>query len=283
MKILVTGLHGFVGARLKDTLSQNYQVISFQEGALRTMGEQEIAQFVCETCPQAIVHSAAISDIGTCEQHKEESMRANVEIPLLLSKIAQEKNIKLLAFSSDQVYTGCKGTGAFTEKEPLNPQNTYAEHKLLMEQKVQEQNPSSVLLRATWMYDMPLYHHKNRGNILVNLLNAARLGTSVTFSTQDYRGLTYVRQVAQNTEKALSLQGGVYNFGSQNTWDMYHTVQGFLNQLGLSHAVPLIENQKALPRSLNMDITKLKSQGICFDGVQEGFKQCLIDYNILEC
>ena len=88
-----------------------------------------------------------------------------------------------------------------------------------------ETDPDAVLLRATWMYDLPLYGVPNRGNYLMNLLKAAATGEPLMVPMEQYRGLTYVREAAKNMEKAMRLPGGVYNFGSETTLTMGQLTQ----------------------------------------------------------
>lgn len=68
---------------------------------------------------------------------------------------AAEIGAKLVAFSSDQVYAGVEQSGPLPETIPLKPANVYGQGKLEMEQRVQALCPGAVLLRATWMYDLP--------------------------------------------------------------------------------------------------------------------------------
>ena len=74
----------------------------------------------------------------------------------------------------------------------------------------QDIDPKTVLLRATWMYDMPMYGYPNRGNFLCNML----LKPEIAFSSTQHRAVTYVREVAAQIRNAVLLPGGIYNYGS---------------------------------------------------------------------
>ena len=212
MKVLVTGANGFVGTRIMEELKDQ----AIAAPSIRNYSEDDIARMIDRVQPDMIVHTAAISDIGTCERNPEASYRANVEQPLWIAK----SGIKAVIFSTDQVYSGYVSEGPYSEEEVL-PANVYARHKLEMEQRCLEANPESVLLRATWMYDMPIYQAANRGNFLVNML----FQKEAAFSGTQHRAVTYVREVAQNVVKALDLPGGVYNFGSENDLTMLETAK----------------------------------------------------------
>ena len=218
MRILLTGPRGFVGARIAQRLEVT------PAPSLRDMDEADVRAMVEDLEPDVIVHTAAISDIGTCERDPEASFRVNVEIPLWLSRTG----VKCVMFSSDQVYSGSAGEGPYAEEDAA-PANTYARHKLEMENRVLDVNPECVLLRATWMYDMPLYGCPNRGNFLTNML-AARRGR-IAFPEGQFRGLTYARAVADMIVPALTAPGGAYNFGSENDLTMGETARRFSDML----------------------------------------------------
>lgn len=275
-KILVTGAGGFVGSRVVQQWSGRYELCTFPKGFLATAREDAVRQAVLQQRPDGILHTAAISDTGYCADHPEQAYRANVELPVWLARAAAEIGAKLVAFSSDQVYAGVEQSGPLPETIPLKPANVYGQDKLEMEQRVQALCPGAVLLRATWMYDLPGYRLPIRGNLPLNLLRAALHGTSVTFSANDCRGVTYVRQVIANLAPALSLPGGVYNFGSSNTENMVHTAQQFAQELDIAVQIEAAD----WPRNLVMDGKKLEKAGIRFDTTQQGIRHCLRDYGL---
>ena len=154
-KILVTGAGGFVGSRVMQQWAGRYELCAFPKGFLAAAGEDAVRQAVLQQRPDVILHTAAISDTGYCAGHPEQAYRANVELPVWLARAAAETDAKLVAFSSDQVYAGVEQSGPLPETIPLQPANVYGQGKLEMEQQVQALCPSAVLLRATWMYDLP--------------------------------------------------------------------------------------------------------------------------------
>ncbi len=273
-KIMIAGTHGFVGAR---ALAHHSSAVSVPHELVRRSGDA-LTEFVMAHQPDIILNAAAISDIGTCENHPDDSYDANVRLPYLLARAAAKIGAKFVSFSSDQVYTGCKEEGPFFEDDPLPaPANFYARHKLEAEERVLDVCPDAVLLRATWMYDMPLYNHANRGNFLVNTLGAVMHGRALSASSRDYRGITYVRQVVSLLPQVYGLPGGVYNYGSENPLDMHATTEALLSALGLQ--VP-VKDTLEKRRNLWMNCEKLRKNGIFFDTTAEGFARCVEDYGL---
>ncbi len=258
MRILVTGPKGFVGARIMSELQG-----AIPAHSLRGADEDAVRRLVDTAEPDLIIHTAAISDIPTCEKNVEASYHANVKIPMWLVSTG----VKCVIFSTDQVYSGCDEEGPYVE-ETVKPANVYAHHKLEMEEKTLEINPDTVLLRATWMYDMPMYGHINRGNFFMNMLRSSEIG----FSASQHRAVTYVRQVAEQMRNAARLPGGVYNYGSENELTMLETACWLKDRLGLQ-----IDLRDAGQRhNLWMDCTKARRYGVVFDKTIEGLKRCIV-------
>ena len=278
IRVLLTGSSGFVGARVLHRLSHRLDLIPAPPGLMARATEADIARLVAETHPDAILHTAALSDTGYCQAHPEESYRANVQLPFWLAKAAAGEGSRLVAFSSDQVYAGISLQGPLSEDLPLTPANVYGRHKLEMEQRVLDALPGAVLLRATWLYDLPGYGLPIRGNLPLNLLQAALQGKSLTFSPGDYRGVTYAQQAVENLLPALDLPGGVYNFGSENDLDMLETAWRFCSALHISPE--LLPGDR--DRNLSMNTAKARRHGLGFDSTVQGITRCLHDYGLTE-
>ena len=194
-------------------------------------------------------------------------------VPEYLAKAAN--GAKLVLFSSDQVYSGAKGDKPFTEDDVATA-NLYAEEKLEMENRVLAIDPNAVMLRATWMYDMPMFGVPNRSNLITMFLNAAITQKPLALSKEEFRGITYVREVAEQTLQAVNLPGGAYNFGSEADVSMHALAELFMKKTGMK----LNLQEKSGGENLWMNCAKLKNAGGGFETTAEGLATCMEDYNL---
>lgn len=263
MKILLTGSRGFVGSRIardwKDTI--------IPCPSLQGLDRAAVHRIVKESEADVILHTAAISDIGTCANSPEASFHANVELPVWIAESAGSR--KLICFSSDQVYSGCNEEGPYDEST-VKPANLYAEHKLQMENRVLELQPDAVMLRAEWMYDFGT----SRANFLNVMLNAK---DSVSFSSRQYRGITYLKEVSANVPALVTLPGGAYNFGSETTDNMNTIARNFASLLGKCISV----NDAPARHNLWMNCDKARKYGVVFSEVSAALAQCAADYELI--
>ena len=278
-KILITGSSGFLGSRLAYYLKDKYDLLLPSHGELNVSREEAVRNYMEEHHPDVVIHCAALSNTWYCEQHREESHRVNVQGTVRISKACKLTGAKLVFMSSDQVYNATPLPGLLKEEDVLQPVNIYGQHKLECEQRTGWNLPESVGLRLTWMYDMPVSHMKLNSNILVNLQKAYNEGNIINAAIHEYRGVTNVWDVVRNIEKAISLPGGIYNFGSGNTLNSYDLHLKAANLLEFKEPekwiIPDDERFYDEPRNLTMDCSLINEFGIHFPNSTEGMEEAI--------
>ena len=274
MIVLVTGGSGFLGRRTVEYFENlGHFVLAPAHAELDITEESAIRAWFAENRPDAVIHTAAISDTGVCQRDPAWSERINVDGAVNLAKACADFGAKLVMCSSDQVYAGSSLPGPHAEDEPLTPGNVYARQKRRAEEQCLAILPETVCLRLSWMYakaDIPGQH----GHFLAVFKAAlADESKALTWPIYDRRGLTDVEDVLKNLPKALELPGGVWNFGSPNDDCTYDTVKTVLEELGMADALArLMPNTEAFadhPRDITMDQTKLNAAGITFPTTRE--------------
>lgn len=275
MKILITGTSGFLGRRAAASFKSNgYEVLTPSHAQLELCDGDAVLRYLEENRPDGVIHCAAVSDTGKCQQDPEGSAQVNVDAPANLAAACARTGAKLVFCSSDQVYAGSALPGPHSEAEPVTPGNVYGRQKLLAEQRCGELCPDTVSLRLSWMYSAQLLPDEH-GHFLTVLRTALEdPAQPLRFPIHDRRGITDAAEVIANLPAALALPGGVYNFGSENTMDTYHTVRTVLEKLGLTDALNRLERNEAAfadaPRDIRMDTSRISAAGIRFSDTAEG-------------
>lgn len=260
-KVLITGVSGFVGSRLAKAMEAGYELLTPTHGELDITSLERVRRYVQRHRPQYIVHLAAISNTGYCEEHPDESYRVNVLGVEHLAQVAAECGCKLVFFSSDQVYNGNLEVGLLTEALPVAPENHYGRHKLLAEERALQLCPDCVALRATWMYDAKREGMYTHNNFVLNIKEALRQGTPMRFATREYRGITWVDEVVRGMPHAMRLPGGVYNFGAENRLNTYETALAYLDILKCSapERVAIADEERFAAHVRNISISMTKA------------------------
>lgn len=165
MKVLITGIEGFVGQYLAQHLSSlNYQVAGIyyiqpqnQSGDIYQCDIRNYAhlrQIIKINSPQVIFHLAAQSSVAQGEKNLKDTFACNTQGTLNLLEAVRETgiNARIIYISSCEVYgLTSNSESVLTEQSPTNPISFYALSKLCAEKiclyHVQYYNLDIVILR----------------------------------------------------------------------------------------------------------------------------------------
>lgn len=122
-KLLITGSDGFLGVRtaayFRGKLAEAYEVAAYGRRALDITDEKAVAAVFRKEQPDWALHMAALSDVGYCQNHPQESEKVNVNGSRNVAESCLACGAKLVYMSSDQVYNGCSDRGALPESAVL--------------------------------------------------------------------------------------------------------------------------------------------------------------------
>ncbi len=110
---------------------------------------EEAAAIIRAEAPEAVIHTAALTDVDACESRSDEAMAINGLAVGSLAKTALEMGAYFLVIGTDYVFDGDKGE-PYTEDDQPNPQTVYGGSKLLGESLALEAGGS--VARLSWLF-----------------------------------------------------------------------------------------------------------------------------------
>ncbi len=137
-----------------------------------------------------IVNCAAMSDVERCEICPEEAYAINAESPRILARVCARREARFVHFSTDYVLDGSR-EGLKGEEAAVLPLNHYARTKQIGEEKVQEENPSAIVGRVSWLFGV------RPGGIVESLYRRALGGEAFRAVDDKFSKPTSAREIAR--------------------------------------------------------------------------------------
>jgi dTDP-4-dehydrorhamnose reductase len=167
LKIAILGANGQIGNALSKALSKKYKIEKITRKKLNYYNLKQVKQFLLNKNHNLLINAAAYTQVDQAEKEKNKATILNAKFPKLLSKIAKIKNIPLIHYSTDYVFSG-KSKISYKENSKPNPINFYGKSKLQGDQYLLASNCKGVILRVGWVY-------ANKGkNFLNTILNISK-------------------------------------------------------------------------------------------------------------
>ena len=277
--ILITGASGFVGSRVVARWRNEYKILAPAHAELDITDRESVDSYFMQHTPDVVVHLAALSNTGYCEQNPDESYRVNVEGAANIARGAALCGARLVFFSSDQVYNGNLESALLGEDVSVAPENVYGRHKLEAEERALYFCPNSVVLRATWMYDREREGMPSHANFVLNIAKAIKERMPIVFPVREYRGITWVREVVEFLPLTFNLPSGVYNYGAENDTNTYEVACCYCEMLAGLQSGALLQpdcgRSPAPDRNLSISTDKIfRASGgaICFSNTISGLR-----------
>ena len=151
MKIVILGAGGRLGAALMREYREKYDVVGFDHAQLDLSNLEGLREKVGATTFDVLINAAAFTNVDACETERDRAFRINAEAPGVLAEICNEKDAKLIHFSTDYVFDGEK-RAPYTEEDQANPISAYGESKLAGEKNVLAADDRHLVVRVSWVF-----------------------------------------------------------------------------------------------------------------------------------
>lgn len=191
--IVVLGASGQLGSAFVRLLGDS--CLPATRADVDLLDTSSIAPWVGSLHPEILVNCAAYTAVDAAEEDSETARAVNAVAVEELAKACRASGGRFITFSTDYVFDGERDEGYVETDEP-NPVNVYGKTKLEGEQLALEANPSTLVVRASWLLSSA------ERSFVTKIIRAIRRGEASVVNDQRGRP-TFVDDLAKGTMEAV--------------------------------------------------------------------------------
>jgi dTDP-4-dehydrorhamnose reductase len=201
---MITGSSGLLGRGLVDILRNDYEVVGVDKQpptdenskTLDITEKQRTVEVVVGAAPHVVVHTAAETNVDTCETDRDLARRINVDGTANIAEACAKAGARLMLISTDYVFDGASGN--YTETDLTNPINFYGLTKLQAE-RIAETLPTALIIRTSVLYGW----HPDKSNFATWILKGLRERQSLRVAEDHVNSPTFNRNLAEAIKSAI--------------------------------------------------------------------------------
>jgi dTDP-4-dehydrorhamnose reductase len=205
--ILITGSNGLLGQKLVHLLSQfpDIKLIATAKGPNRLTGnlnytyvslditnELEVLEVFKTYQPHALIHTAAMTNVDTCEMDPAGCELLNVTAVSYLIQACKANNTFFCHVSTDFIFDGL--SGPYDELAIPNPISIYGESKLRAEQLIKSSSIRWGIARTILVFG--IVEDMSRTNIILWVKKSLEEGKTIQVVTDQFRTPTLAEDLA---------------------------------------------------------------------------------------
>ncbi|MBA5875293.1 MAG: sugar nucleotide-binding protein [Nitrospira sp. CR1.2] len=272
---LVTGAAGLIGGYLLRSASRwapDWEVHGVTRAEVDLTDRPQVQRVWNRYRPDLVIHCAALSRTGLCEQDPALARRINVEATRSLADLA--KDVPFIFLSTDQVFDGAKGR--YAETDAVHPLNVYGHTKTEAEPLVLEHPTHAVVRIALTAGTSPTGDR----SFVEDMLRAAAKGTRLTLFTDEFRcPLPAGALVRALWEFGLQRRPGLYHLGGQerlSRWEIGELLAARFPELRSAIQPGSVADYHGPPRPPDLSMRSDKIQALLSFRLP-GFRQWLTE------
>lgn len=276
--MLIIGASGFLGNKLKETFSKEFQVYgTYYSNPIKDLiqldirDEVKVKELIERINPDIILLTAAITNVDLCEKDKNLAEAVNHKGVLTVVKYCE--NRKLVYYSTDSVFDGEKGD--YKEEDIPNPLNHYAKTKLLGEEAVKTIK-NHLILRTCMLYSDQVESPKFINWLIRSLSERKKINVATDLAATP----TLIDDLAQATLALVkSDKGGIYHASGATALSCYEMAMEIVNVFKYNKLLisPCkdedLKREAKRPKISSLNISKLEKEGILMSDFEQGMRK----------
>ena len=151
--ILVTGANGQLGMELQAIapLHPQYNFLFTTREKLPIENIDAVKEFFSKQQLDFCINCAACTAVDKAETEKENAFLINGTAVGELASVCKTNHTQLIHISTDYVFDG-EACTPYKETDPTSPLSVYGESKLKGEHLAFQNDPSTIIIRTSWLY-----------------------------------------------------------------------------------------------------------------------------------
>ena len=218
MKIVILGAGGRLGAALLREYRDKFDVASFNHTQLNLSDLGAVREKLRNTSFDILINAAGFTKVDLCETQPDRAFLINAEAPRVVAEICDEKNARLIHFSTDYVFDGAK-CEPYTEEDQASPISVYGESKLAGENNVLAAKSQNLVVRVSWVFG------PDRPSFIDAMVQQAQENDEVDAVADKFSTPTYTLDIAAMLPRVFdgNVSGGILHFANagQCSWREY--------------------------------------------------------------
>ncbi len=207
MKILITGANGLLGQKLVRILGNSkHSILASGQGDCRILNlpdnvsyrscnvtnEEDVAKICNDFQPEAVIHTAAMTNVDECELNPEQCHVQNVIATQNVIRASEMVGAHLIHLSTDFIFDG--SSGPYSEMDKPNPISIYGQSKLDAETLVQKAKCPWSIVRTVLVYGIA--PGLSRSNIILWVKASLEHGKEIQVVDDQFRTPTLAEDLA---------------------------------------------------------------------------------------
>jgi dTDP-4-dehydrorhamnose reductase len=226
-KLLITGANGFLGwnmCRLAKDTWHLFGTVYYHQVEIHNVNTIKIdltnqSELKClfeEVRPDAVIHTAAVSDPNYCQVNPDVSYGINVEASVNIALLCSDYVIPYVYTSTDLVFDGLKAP--YRESDSVCPVNVYGEHKAQAEERILKAYPQSAVCRMSLMFGLSGPVAKS---FIQPMLLAMKESRELSLFVNEFRTPLSARAAVAGLFLALNKVQGIIHLGGKERISRY--------------------------------------------------------------
>ena len=213
MKVLVIGSDGQLGLEFQK-ISNSCNSLSWFFSTIKTLDLlklDSISSFLNDIKPSVIINCAAYTSVDKAETESELADIINYKAVDIISNWTSDNNKKLIHFSTDYVFDGLSQT-PLNENSFTNPVNEYGFSKLKGEQVCLLNDPTSIIIRTSWLYS------SFGNNFVKTMIELMKKNKSIKVVNDQIGSPTYAYDLAKVIVKIImyhKTESGLFHYSNE--------------------------------------------------------------------